>query len=89
MLLGNVTRITWIIAMTQSGSRICGQVQISGQIWLGMNNSKSVDFRVVNTGQERGEVLQPSSEYLRSTTRNLQRNVEAITISIFPTNKPW
>ena len=29
MLLGNVTRITWIIAMTQCGSRICGQVQIS------------------------------------------------------------
>ena len=27
MLLGNVTRITWITAMTQSGSRIGGQVQ--------------------------------------------------------------
>ena len=70
MLLGNVTRITWIIAMTQSGSRICMQVQISWAdlawyLWLGLLKA-----------------LQASSEYLLSTTRNLQRNVEAITISM-------
>ena len=32
-----------------------GRFRFRGQIWLGMNNSKSVHFRVVNTGQERGE----------------------------------
>ena len=31
-----------------------GRFIFRGQIWLGMNNSESVHFRVVNTGQERG-----------------------------------
>ena len=68
MLLGNITRITWIIAMTQSGSRICGQVQIS---WADLACQSGLL-----------KALQAASEYLLSTTRNLQRNAEAITISL-------
>ena len=32
-----------------------GRFRLGGQIWLCMNNSKSVHFRVVNRGQERGD----------------------------------
>ena len=57
MLLGNVTRITWITAMTQSGlvPELVGRFRLGGQILLCINNSKSVHFRVVNRGQERGD----------------------------------